>query len=196
VDTAAAMLTEMPVNRLSLNELSRRAGLAQANVLRYFESREAVLLDLLDAEVAAWIAELERAAVPAAGTPLERGDKLAQLLAASMTRRPVLCDLLSVPGAVLERNISAEVAIRHKRQARQATHALAQLALRHLPELGMDSAASLMETTLLMAMTAWQCSHPSQAMLAAYASDPALAAMRVNVTDLVLVTTSPKSAPP
>jgi hypothetical protein len=43
---AAAMLREMPVAELSLNELSRRVGLAKSNVLRYFETREAVLLEL------------------------------------------------------------------------------------------------------------------------------------------------------
>jgi AcrR family transcriptional regulator len=42
------MLTEMPVAQITLNELSRRVGLAKSNVLRYFESREAVLLELLD----------------------------------------------------------------------------------------------------------------------------------------------------
>ena len=42
------MLAEMPVAEVTLNELSRRAGLAKSNVLRYFESREAVLLELLD----------------------------------------------------------------------------------------------------------------------------------------------------
>ena len=46
LDTAAAMLDEMPVAEVSLNELSRRVGLAKSNVLRYFESREAVLLEL------------------------------------------------------------------------------------------------------------------------------------------------------
>ena len=48
LDAAAAMLTEMPLAQVTLNELSRRAGLAKSNVLRYFESREAVLLELLD----------------------------------------------------------------------------------------------------------------------------------------------------
>ncbi|MFF1595716.1 hypothetical protein ACFVY0_48130 [Streptomyces sp. NPDC058286] len=51
-------------------------------------------------------------------------------------------------------------------------------------------AASLTETTLLMAMTAWPCSRPSPAMLAAYASDPALAAMRMDFTDVVRRTTA------
>jgi AcrR family transcriptional regulator len=48
LDTAAAMLEEMPVSEVSLNELSRRVGLAKSNVLRYFESREEILLELLD----------------------------------------------------------------------------------------------------------------------------------------------------
>ncbi|MFH8801038.1 hypothetical protein ACH4F6_15795 [Streptomyces sp. NPDC017936] len=41
-----------------------------------------------------------------------------------------------------------------------------------------------------MAMTAWQCSRPAEAMLAVYASDPALAAMRLDFTDLVRRTTA------
>jgi AcrR family transcriptional regulator len=38
LDAAAAMLTEMPVAQVTLNELSRRDGLAKSNVLRYYES--------------------------------------------------------------------------------------------------------------------------------------------------------------
>ncbi|MGW5002723.1 TetR family transcriptional regulator [Streptomyces hydrogenans] len=185
LDTAAGMLIEMPVAKLSLNELSRRAGLAKANVLRYFESREAVLLDLLDTEVRDWITELERVRPSGGGTERERGDRLADLLATSMARRPVLCDLLSAQGAVLEHNISTELGIRHKRAARRSLQELVRIVLRHVPELGAAGAAALMESTLLMAMTAWQCTRPSDAMLAAYASDPELAAMRLDFTDLV-----------
>jgi AcrR family transcriptional regulator len=183
--TAAAMLTEMPVAKLSLNELSRRTCLAKANVLRYFESREAILLDLLDTEVRAWVTELEGTYPPGTGSPAERGDRLAEALAASMARRPVLCDLLSAQATVLEHNISTELAVRHKHAARESLQSLTELVGRHLPELGDGGAAALVETTLLMAMSAWPCSRPSEAMLAAYDSDPALAAMRMNFTDLV-----------
>ena len=58
LDAAAAMLTEMPVAEVTLNELSRRAGLAKSNVLRYFESREAILLELLDRAAKLWLSEL------------------------------------------------------------------------------------------------------------------------------------------
>ena len=36
------MLTEKGVAEISLRELSNRVGLAKSNVLRYFDSREAV----------------------------------------------------------------------------------------------------------------------------------------------------------
>ncbi len=70
--TAAAMLAEMPVAQVTLNELSRRAGLAKSNVLRYFESREAVLLELLDSAWQDWLAQLDEelaSAVEAGGRP-------------------------------------------------------------------------------------------------------------------------------
>ena len=185
LDTAAAMLTEMPVAKLSLNELSRRAGLAKPNVLRYFESREAILLDLLDSEVNDWIAELESSCPPGHGTSRQRGDQLAEVLAGTMAKRPVLCDLLSAQAAVLEHNISTELAIRHKHAARRSIEALVQLVKKHIPELGTDGAAALTETTLLMATTAWPCSRPSEAVQAAYASDPTLAGMRMDFIDLV-----------
>ncbi|MFF7214755.1 TetR/AcrR family transcriptional regulator [Streptomyces sp. NPDC008238] len=175
----------MTVAELTLSALSRRVCLAKANVLRYFESREAVLLELLETQVTDWIAELEREAVPTGGSVEERGDRLAELLAVSMARRPVLCDLLSSQASVLEHNISAEVAIKHKHTARESLGSLVALAARHLPELSDDGAAALVETTLLMAVAAWPCSRPPQALLTAYASDPAPAAMHIDFTDAV-----------
>ena len=48
LDAARAMLTDKGVADISLRELSRRVGLAKSNVLRYFDSREAIFLELLD----------------------------------------------------------------------------------------------------------------------------------------------------
>ena len=84
LDAAAAMLEEMPVADVTLNELSRRVGLAKSNVLRYFDSREGVLLDLLDTFLQDWLAEVssELAADLGAEGPLEqRADRLAIALA-------------------------------------------------------------------------------------------------------------------
>lgn len=186
---ASAMLAEMPVADLTLTALSRRVCLAKANVLRYFESREAVLLALLEAEVADWLAELESAPVSGAGPARERGDLLAELLAGSLSRRPVLCDLVSAQSTVLERNISAETALRHKRAVLAHLETLVRFTGRHLPELGDEDAAALIQTVMLTAVAAWPGSRPPQAVLDAYAADPALAVMRVDFADVVRRTT-------
>ena len=119
LDTASAMLDEMPVAEVSLNELSRRVGLAKSNVLRYFESREAVLLELLDH----FLQELAGGAGRRAGRRRrrsscpwpERAAAVAEILSRSLAGRVVLCDLFGAQGGVLEHNVSVEVVMRHKR---------------------------------------------------------------------------------
>ena len=85
--TASAMLAEMSVAEISLNELSRRVGLAKSNVLRYFESREAVLLQLLNDEIDAWIAALDLSGISSDADIAARANLLAQALANSLAAR-------------------------------------------------------------------------------------------------------------
>jgi AcrR family transcriptional regulator len=183
LDTAAAMLAEMPVAEVTLNELSRRVGLAKSNVLRYFESREAVLLELLDLAWQEWLTALETDlgdAIDAAASPAERGDQLAAALAASLTVRPVLCDLLSAQAAVLERNVSPQVAATYKRAALADVSRLGRVLLRHLSELGRHDAERLAAGLVLIAGAVWTHAQPSAAVLAAYEAEPALAVLRAD----------------
>ncbi|HYS37953.1 MAG TPA: TetR family transcriptional regulator [Pseudonocardiaceae bacterium] len=185
LDTAAAMLTEMPVAQVSLNELSRRVGLAKSNVLRYFESREAVLLELLDAMSHDWLDQLDdalTAAIDPAATPTRRGDQLAAALATSLARRPVLCDLVSAQAAVLEHNVSPQVAARFKRAAIASVTTLAGVIRRHMPELGEHEAVRFAGAAVMVTGAVWTHTRPSAAMLAAYDADPSLAALRLDFT--------------
>ncbi len=154
------MLAEMPVSELTLNELSRRAGLAKSNVLRYFESREAVLLELLDAAWQDWLLQLDldlMGAVEPAVPVAVRCRELAAAVAASLAARPVLCDLISAQAAVLEHNVSPQVAAQYKR-------------------------AAMTGIAVLTAGALWPHTQPSAAMLAAYQADPELAALRLDFT--------------
>ncbi len=182
LDTAAAMLAEMPVAEVTLNELSRRVGLAKSNVLRYFESREAVLLDLLSAEWQEWLAALAGeldGAVNAAAPVAARGDQLAAVLATSLSARPVLCDLISAQAAVLERNISPQIAATFKRASIASITDLSTLLRGHLGELTEHHASRLAAATVVTAGALWPQCQPSAAMLAAYEADPTLAALRI-----------------
>jgi AcrR family transcriptional regulator len=185
LDTASAMLAEMPVAQISLNELSRRVGLAKSNVLRYFESREAVLLELLDVASREWLEYVgpELADEVDPGAPArDRCDRTAAVLARTLAARPVLCDLVSTQAAVLERNVSPEVAAAYKRTAIANAYALAALARVHVPELDDDDSLRFAGGLVMVTGAVWTHAHPSTAMLAAYEADPALAALRLDFT--------------
>jgi AcrR family transcriptional regulator len=184
LDTAAAMLDEMPVAEVTLNELSRRVGLAKSNVLRYFESREAVLLELLTGALDTWLAEVsdELAATLDPRLPARaRGDRLAAVLGRSLAHHTVLCDLVNAQAGVLERNVSVEVVVQHKRSAASLLATMIDLVRRHVPELG-DDARTVCITTLILAGALSTYCQPPPSTLAAYEADPALAALHLDMS--------------
>jgi AcrR family transcriptional regulator len=183
--TAAAMLDEMPVADLSLNELSRRVGLAKSNVLRYFDSREGVLLELMDSVLRNWLAQLadDLATGIDAGAPLvPRAEQLSEVLARSLAENPVLCDLVGAQGGVLERNVTVEVVTRHKRAALTRLTAAADLLRRYVPELG-AAAETFCFQALVLAGALAPYSSPQPGVRAAYEAEPALAVLHLELPD-------------
>lgn len=183
LDAAMAMLDEMPVADVSLNELSRRVGLAKSNVLRYFESREAVLLELLDDALQTWLAEVSdelAAAVDPRLSAQERGDQVAAVLGGSLARHTVLCDLANAQAGVLEHNVSVDVVVRHKRSAIATLEAAVEVIRHHVPELG-DGARAVCMTTLVLAGALSTYCRPSASTLAAYEVEPSLSELQLDL---------------
>ncbi|MFI8816984.1 MULTISPECIES: TetR/AcrR family transcriptional regulator [unclassified Streptomyces] len=189
LDTAAAMLDEMTVAEVTLNELSRRVGLAKSNVLRYFESREAVLLELLDVSLENWLAELAgelAGGIEASAAPEARAGQLAEVLSRSLADRVVLCDLFGAQGGVLEHNVSVEVVKRHKRSALTRLAAMVELVRRHVPELG-DGAQTFCLMSLVSAGALSAYVPPPPSLVAAYADEPALCVLHLELRDALRV---------
>lgn len=185
LETAEAMLAEMPLPEVGLNELSRRVGLAKSNVLRYFDSREAVLLELLDEFLGRWMAELQTdlaAGVDKGTTAGVRAGQLADVIARSLSRQPVLCHLFAAQGAVLERNVSTEVAKRHKRASLLRLETLTVLIGQYMPELG-ERAQRFCLTLLISAGALSTFVPPPPSVLAAYAEEPELGALSVELEE-------------
>jgi len=183
LDTAVAMLDEMSVAEITLNELSRRVGLAKSNVLRYFESREAVLFELLERAMTRWLAQLPdelAAGVDPRGSARERGDQVAAVLSASLARQTMLCDLINAQTNVLEHNVSVEVVVQHKRSAIAGIATASDLLRRHVPELG-DGARPVSMTTLILAGALSSYCRPSASALAAYEADPTVLELRLDL---------------
>lgn len=177
LDTSAEMLAEIPVSEISLNELSRRVGLAKSNVLRYFESREAVLLELLvslSRDFVAQAVKLMSAAVEPRDSPNARTRDFAAALAAAFEAHPMLCELLSSQAGVLERNVSTATVIAYKKSAGESIADLAAAVRDALPELEEEAAFEATRMTILLVGTLWTHSHPPQAVQDAYTADPSL----------------------
>ncbi|WP_250032303.1 TetR/AcrR family transcriptional regulator [Paractinoplanes maris] len=185
LDMASAMLDEMPVAALTLNELSRRVGLAKPNVLRYFESREAVLLDLLDRFLQEWLTELAdelATGVDHELSPAERAVAVAAILSRSLSSRVVLCELFGAQASVLEHNVSVEVVTRYKRASLARLATMAALVQKCLPELGDDAAFCSLQTMLTAgALAPYRTPPPS--LEAAYQTEPDLARSRLDPND-------------
>lgn len=178
------MLRETSVGEITLNELSRRVGLAKSNVLRYFPSREAILLQLLDRETRAWLDDVERDLASGAGT------SLAGAIAAAAAARPVFCDLTASAASVLERNVSGDVAADYKRASLASSDRLARLAGFD----GLDSQGGLIFVGAVMLAIGgiWASSQPTEGMRAAYAAHPEFRPFRIDfeaaVRELVATT--------
>ncbi|MGR3867102.1 TetR/AcrR family transcriptional regulator [Streptomyces graminifolii] len=185
LDMASAMLDEMPVASITLNELSRRVGLAKPNVLRYFESREAVLLELLDRLLQEWLTELagELAAGVDENPPMaERAAAVAKILSRSLSGRVVLCDLIGAQSSVLERNVSVEVVTRYKRASLGHLTTMTALLLKYLPELGGNATLFSLQA-ILMAGALPAYSTPPPSLQAAYQAEPELARFHLELKD-------------
>ncbi|SKQ54726.1 TetR family transcriptional regulator [Mycobacteroides abscessus] len=186
LETASSMLSDMPVSQISLNELSRRTGLAKSAMIRYFESREAVLLELLDGALRDWVTEIvtELSRDTYDGSAQQRADRLAALLSRSLREHAVLCDLMTAQPGVLEYNVSPETLLCFRRSAHTTIARYTDAIRSFIPELGDDS-QSVSLSTVVTSAALWMYAQPSASAIAAAEAEPALADISLNFdTDL------------
>lgn len=168
---ARELLAERPVADISLRELACRVGLAKSNVLRYFDSREAVFLEVLDTAWTAWLDELEgELGDPAPPDPgYAREERVAGTIAATLAERRLLCELVSAMAPVLERNISPEFARGFKGRAAANTERLGALVRTRVPELSAEGARRFALGVVIVVSGAWPYANPTDAVAAAAA---------------------------
>ncbi|PJJ62162.1 TetR/AcrR family transcriptional regulator [Compostimonas suwonensis] len=183
--TAREMLDGARVAELSLNELARQVGLAKSNVLRYFESREAVLLELYDREYRAWLDELagRLASVPrpAPANAEATIEIVAAALAETVAHRRVFCELSASAPSVLEHNVSADVAAEYKRTTIANSNRLVGIVAPLVGGLPGLAAVTFVGGVTIAIGGVWSMSQPSPGMAAAYAAHPELQALRLDL---------------
>ena len=177
LDTAKSLLLGMPdVHDLGINELARRAQMTKSNVYRYFESSEAVLLDVLVEEFALWRAEM-RKALSRDRKRIGTIERIARAFSATVAARPLLCRLTSIFPSILEHNISAErmVEFKHGLLAVRKKTALDFHAC--VPSVSVASFERCIHLALPLLIGLWPLSHPAK-VAAEVIELPELAALR------------------
>jgi len=163
---AREMLGQRPVAEISLRELSCRVGLAKSNVLRYFDSREAIFLEVLDGSWSAWLDELAFGDLPG---PPAREERIAGTIASTLAEHRLLCELISAMAPVLERNISLDFARGFKHRAAENLERLASLVRAGVPELSADAARVFARSVVVVVSGAWPYANPTEAVALATA---------------------------
>lgn len=161
---ARGALQTRRVDEVTLRDISESVGLAKSNVLRYFDSREAIFLELLDEECRAWLADLERElGSPGAREPNYVNEiRVAGIVAETLAGRRLMCELLGAMAGVLERNISHAFARDFKVRATQNIAALSELVGRQLPWLPADFVEFAGEAILTLAAGMYPFSVPTE----------------------------------
>ncbi len=174
---ARELAGERSVREVSLGDIARRVDLAKSNLLRYFESREDIFLQMLEREWDGWDAAVTRA--------LAAGDDVATALASTLAARPLFCDLVSEMAPVLERNVSVARVREFEAGSLARVDALGEAVREHC-ELSAADARDLVAVALALTAGAWPLSHPPPQVAAMLDSAPALARAHVDFEGRVL----------
>lgn len=173
---ARALMDEVGISALSLNELARRARLSKANVYNYFEGREEVLLHL-------WLEELRglKERLEAAFAGLRRGDVkgVAAEVASSFAASERLCELTASVTTELERNLSSGAILNAKLSLAGLALEIAGLLQRKLPKLSAEDAGYAATAIATYEVGLYAASHPVPAAKAVL-DCPELAMMRID----------------
>jgi AcrR family transcriptional regulator len=182
------------VRGVSLAGIAARAGIDKSALLRYFETREQIFLELTAREWGPWVRSLhdgldgvaagsaDAAAGPpdaagsadaAPGSP-ETADLVADVVARSFGDRPVFCDLLAHTPLNLERNVSPEAVRAYKLISLGAVGEAADVVHRALPHLTDQECREFISVIASLAGNLWQIANPVPALAAMFAADPAL----------------------
>ncbi|MFE0204150.1 TetR/AcrR family transcriptional regulator [Streptomyces sp. NPDC058985] len=170
LEAARALGARRGIREITLTDIAAEVGMHKSALLRYFETREQIFLDLTAEGWRAWSAALrgrltacERAA-PAA---------VADAFAATLSARPLFCDLLAQAPLNLERNVSLEAVRTFKLGTlEEVTRIGAELD--RLLGLSEEQAVDTVATATSMAGALWQMATPRAALRELYASEPQL----------------------
>ncbi|MDT6983305.1 TetR/AcrR family transcriptional regulator [Streptomyces lusitanus] len=170
LEAARTLGRERGIRDVTLTDIAAQVGMHKSALLRYFETREQIFLELTAQGWREWSTALRTllrardAADPAA---------VADAFATTLAARPVFCDLLAQAPLNLERNVSLE-AVRDFKLVTLHEVALIGAEVDRLLGLDEQQAVDLISTATGMAGALWQMASPGPRIRELYVTDPRL----------------------
>ncbi|MBD0420306.1 TetR family transcriptional regulator [Streptomyces sp. TRM S81-3] len=170
LDAARALGRGRGIREVTLTDIATEVGMHKSALLRYFETREQIFLELTAEGWREWSASLRAdLEARAEATPAD----VAEVFAATLAARPLFCDLLAQAPLNLERNVSLEAARAFKLVT---LHEVALIGgeLSRLLGLTEQQVLDMIATATGMAGALWQMASPGPRLRELYTSDPRL----------------------
>jgi len=169
LSAAARLAARDGVRQVTLTDIAAAVGIHKSALLRYFETREQIFLELTGRAWTEWAAAT-RLALGEIG-PDDLGDATADVLARGFAARPLLCDLIPHTALNLERHVSTQGVRAYKLTSLAAVEAVAAALQGPLPDLSAEDRRQLVSTTALLAGAMYQIATPPPPLAELYATD-------------------------
>jgi AcrR family transcriptional regulator len=174
LDAARRLALRDGVRAVTLTDIAGEVGIHKSALLRYFETREQIFLEVAAQAWREWTAALHAALDAAApGAPGARA-LVADVVARSFADRPLLCDLIPHTALNLERNVSPAAVRTYKLTSLGAVGDAARLVGRVLPYLTPGECREFISAMASLAGALWQIANPPPVLADLYATDPEL----------------------
>lgn len=169
---ASATLAERDgVRQVTLAEIADEVGIHKSALLRYFQTREEIFLELAARAWREWARHTSKALAR-----LDPGDAdaTAAVLAAGFAGRPLLCDLIPHTALNLERHASLDAVRAYKYTSLGAVEEVATALEAPLPDLNTDERRELVSAVALLAGAMYQIATPPPPLARLYEAEPRL----------------------
>jgi AcrR family transcriptional regulator len=162
---ARQLATESGVNNVSLGNLATAVGLAKSNLVRYFDTREEIFLELAGECWHDWRdAVLEQLRAEDA--------TVVDILVETLDARPLFCDLLTHSASSLEHNVSPSAVGNYKHIMVTVLCELGTAVARAHPHLTDSEGLSLVSAAIGLVSSTYPASNPPATLVEAYRQNP------------------------
>jgi AcrR family transcriptional regulator len=159
LEVAAQLWEEKNFNSITMNEVASRANLAKGTTYLYFQTKEELLLALLERELEAWFLELgANLSKKASFTPKE----FSQLISKSLVHRQAFARLICIQASILEHNIDFDRALEFKSFLLENALSAAKLIESKLEFLQRGEGMVLLQRINALIVGFYDLAHPNQ----------------------------------